>query len=127
MKALNVRVAKAVNLLLQRRGRLFVDRFHRRVLTTARSVRNTIIYVLANFRKHHASEARRGWLIDPCSSARYFADFFEGNPVDPRFTLFPNPAGSPVVSARTWLLKTAWKRLGPISLHDHPRPREAQG
>ncbi|HEY3358468.1 MAG TPA: transposase, partial [Polyangia bacterium] len=63
-----IRVALAVNRLLARRGPVWGDRYHRRDLTTPREVRNALVYVLCNARKHGRPVAD----LDPCSSARWF-------------------------------------------------------
>jgi putative transposase len=52
MQGLSIRVARAVNAQLGRRGRLFADRYHARALTTPRTVRLALRYVLLNLRKH---------------------------------------------------------------------------
>ncbi len=68
MQGLGVRVARAVNGLLFRRGALWSDRYYARALTSPRAVRHAVRYVLNNFRKH--GEQVRGDR-DPCSSAVY--------------------------------------------------------
>jgi putative transposase len=72
MQGLSISVARRVNRLLGRHGRFWVDRFHARALENPRSVRNALVYVLANFRKHAARRYPDG--IDrfssaPCSTA----------------------------------------------------------
>ena len=52
MQGLSIRVARAVNAQLGRSGKLFVDRYHARALTTPRTVRLALRYVLLNVRKH---------------------------------------------------------------------------
>jgi hypothetical protein len=47
------------------------DRYHRRDLTSARQVRNAILYCLANYKKHQGVTDGMP-RIDPCSSARWF-------------------------------------------------------
>jgi REP element-mobilizing transposase RayT len=70
---LSSRVARAVNVLHGRRGRVWRDRYHRRDLKTPREVRNALVYVLMNIRKHARAWARPGPdgipPLDPCSSA----------------------------------------------------------
>jgi REP element-mobilizing transposase RayT len=66
MQGLAVRVTRAVNRLVFRRGKLWSDRFFARDLTSPRAVRNAIGYVLNNFRKHREPVAGR---VDPCASA----------------------------------------------------------
>src|SRR4030095_7641426 len=68
VRGLAIRVAKAVNCALGRRGHVWGDRYHARLLRTPREVRNALVYVLNNFRKH--IRGARG--LDPRSSARWF-------------------------------------------------------
>lgn len=70
VQGLAIRVARHVNALLNIRGRFWGDRFHSHELTSPREVRNAIVYVLMNVKKH-----LRGWIdcgADPCSSAPWF-------------------------------------------------------
>ena len=60
MRGLAIRVALAVNRALRRRGRVWSDRYHARALRTPREVRNGLVYVLANWKKHlRVPRARR--------------------------------------------------------------------
>ena len=68
MRGLAIRIARAVNGALGRRGPVWDERYHARALTTPRAVRHAIVYVLMNFKKH----ATRGGEIDPCSSGAWF-------------------------------------------------------
>jgi REP element-mobilizing transposase RayT len=120
LRGLCIRIARAVNQLLNRRGRFFADRWHGRALTSPRQVRNALVYVLANFRKHHPT-ARPG--IDPYSSAPYCHDFIEF-PHGPPAARFPHPL-TPLddpasVVAQSWLLSKGWKRNGKLSLSERP-------
>ena len=47
-----------VNQMTVRRGALFRDRHHRHALKTPREVRNALVYVLFNARKHEHADAR---------------------------------------------------------------------
>jgi len=68
VRALLVRIARALNRLWQRVGSIVADRFHERALRTPTEVRNSLVYVLQNSRKHgiHASGP------DPYSSGPWF-------------------------------------------------------
>jgi REP element-mobilizing transposase RayT len=74
MQGLAVRLARAINKILGRTGKLFKERYHARVLRKPLHVRNTLRYVLLNAR-HHAAERgeklARYW-VDPFSSAPWF-------------------------------------------------------
>jgi REP element-mobilizing transposase RayT len=49
-----IRIAKQINKLTGRQGRVFKDRYHARVLRSPSEVRNSRSYILNNFRKHLA-------------------------------------------------------------------------
>lgn len=53
MKGLGVRIAKHLNKLMQRRGRVLGDRYHSRLLKTPTEVKRVRHYLLDNGRKHH--------------------------------------------------------------------------
>jgi REP element-mobilizing transposase RayT len=115
VKGFKVSVARRANAALGRKGTVFRDRFHQRIITTPTQCRHTLAYVLNN-QRHHAYEERasypRGWL-DPHSSARYF-DGWLGRPAPP-----PDGDDAPVAAARSWMLRVGWRRGGgPISA-DH--------
>ncbi|MCE2392790.1 MAG: transposase [Proteobacteria bacterium] len=59
MRALGQRVAHAVNRACRRRGPVLDGRYHLRVLSTPRQVRNALAYVLLNARKHGWGRGRR--------------------------------------------------------------------
>jgi hypothetical protein len=109
LQGLAIRVAKAVNRALKRRGAVWTDRYHARALTTPRAVRHALVYVLQNFRKHRAG----GCGPDRCSSAAWFAGWKDQR--------VPLPSGSPVATARTWLARWGWRRLGLIDVDEGPR------
>ncbi|MEW6272832.1 MAG: transposase [Thermodesulfobacteriota bacterium] len=110
MRGLAIRCALAVNRALRRTGALWADRYHASALRTPRAVRNALVYVLANARKHLGAVAG----LDPCSSARWFDGFREPVPIKLQL---PAPTRPP----RTWLLRVGWRRHGLLSLDDGPR------
>ncbi len=111
VQGLAIRMARAINRVLKRMGKVWSDRYHRRDLATPREVRSALVYVLNNFRKH-ATAART---IEPCSSARWFHGWRDLR----RFA--PRGEAPPVLSPRTWLLGTGWHRLGLIASMERPR------
>jgi REP element-mobilizing transposase RayT len=113
MRGVAIRVARAVNRALGRRGSVWSDRYHARPLPTPRTVRNALIYVLANARKHLRAIAG----IDPCSSAPWFDGYRDRH---------VRPASCPLVRPpRTWLLRVGWRRGGGLlSVDDAPRLRD---
>jgi hypothetical protein len=123
MRGLGVSLARRLNRLIFRRGRVSADRWHSRVLGTPRAVRHAIVYVLGNFRKH----GEAGGVIDPYSSAPYFYDFAECGgkapiEIEPRIVgTALRRQGPPIEPPETWLLAIGWMRHGKVSLHDSPR------
>jgi REP element-mobilizing transposase RayT len=70
MKGLSVRIARGMNHLMKRRGRVIGDRYHARPLRTPTEVKRALAYVRDNARKHAAAWGDRlppRW-IDPYSS-----------------------------------------------------------
>src|SRR6185369_45059 len=110
VRGLMVRIARRVNRLLRRRGRFWADRWHGRDLEGPRQVRHALVYVLQNRKKH----ARRA-ALDPLSSAAVFDGFSTALP-----SAFRSIGPPCVVSARTWLLKSGWRRWGLIALSEGP-------
>jgi putative transposase len=125
MSGLSIRLAGALNRLLERRGKFWTDRWRGRPLTTAREVRDALVFVLANFRLHTQGALPAG--IDGCSSAAWF-DGFVGRRPDaaplPVAAGIPLDAGVdvPVVPAETALLKSEWRALGLIGPTEKPKP-----
>jgi hypothetical protein len=118
MQALGVRLARRLNRLFGRRGRVFADRFHLRPLRTPLEVRRALAYVLNNFRRHadERGPALPLTFLDPCSSAAWFdgwhVDWIHARP-DPRAFRDPWPDLPPgVVRARSVLLMRLWRRHG---------------
>jgi len=116
MKSVAARLARAVNRVFGRTGRVLADRYHLHSLKTPREVRNALRYVLLNAR-HHASRLSRRVQLDAASSARWFDGWIKGWEV-PRDT----SGTSPVARARTWLLNLGWRRCGLIDPADVPGP-----
>jgi REP element-mobilizing transposase RayT len=116
MKAIGARVARAVDRVLRRRGRMLRDRYHLRILKTPREVRRALNYVLNNARKHLGARAPRVGRVDPASSGRWFTGWREGI-----VALARSPA--PVARARTWLLRVGWQRHGLLDPSEVPGRR----
>jgi putative transposase len=62
VQGLSIRIAKAVNKVLARRGKVFAERYHAHALRTPTEVANAIDYVLGNGRIH---AERRGRAVHP--------------------------------------------------------------
>ena len=112
VRGLAIRLARAVNRVLGRRGQVFADRYHARALSTPRAVRHALVYVLMNFTKH----SRTGTELDPCSSAAWFSGWSTRPDVTPT-------EPQPVAVARTWLARVGWLRHGRIQPAEHPKIR----
>ena len=114
MKGLLVRVAKALNKLWGRRGKVTRERFHESILKSPTQVRNAIAYVLKNSRRHRV---RLKDPFDPYSSCKAFKGWKET-------WIFPTheEGAPPVVPPRTWMLREGWARVGKISYSKIPGP-----
>ena len=117
MKSIGSRLARAVNRMFGRSGRVLTDRYHLHVLRTPREVRNAITYVLLNARRHLAKTGRPPLprpAIDPASSGRFFSGW------NRRFHPVSSPRPPPVSPPRTWLLSMGWRRHGLVSFAEVP-------
>lgn len=118
VQGLAVRIARALNRMMQRTGKVFADRYHDRVLATPRQVRNALLYVLNNARKHGVLAP--GALLDACSSAAAFDGWRGAHAERQRLARAHAP---PVVAPRTWLLAIGWQRAGgPLDPDHRPGP-----
>ncbi len=119
VQGFKVRVAKAVNKAMGRRGAVFTDRYHARTITTPTQCRHTLSYVLSN-QRHHAYAERASYpagRVDPCSSALTLTGWTVARVRSwanaPPTPLDDRPAVAP---PSTWLLRGGWQRGGgPIS------------
>jgi REP element-mobilizing transposase RayT len=117
LQGLLVRIARALNKLWGRRGTVFADRYHDRILKTPREVKNAIRYVLGNGKKHERDgrQVRVGAAADVFSSAPWFDGYREtvrwrGLEATVR----------PVTDSKTWMLTKGWRRHGLLSVHELP-------
>jgi putative transposase len=113
MQWLNARIARTVNRTLRARGSVWRERYHARELRTPRSVRNAIVYVLMNAKKHGHRFASG---IDALSSAPWFDGF--------AMTVKRAASESPVRAPRTWLAGIGWRKRGLIRADERPRSPE---
>ena len=134
MQGLAIRIARRVNALVRRSGKLWADRFFSRELGSPRAVKHALAYVFNNFRKHSTQSAPNAWAfrIDPYSSAPYFRGFQEltgraacelpenrSLPLVPHGVPPPHSAAEvPIVPAQTWLAKGGWRRAGAIAFSE---------
>jgi REP element-mobilizing transposase RayT len=120
MQRINNLTARAINRTLRRKGSLFAYRYHATPITNPRQARNTLAYVLNNWRRHsedESSHAMRYVAIDTYATGYAFAGWSG-------VTLHA-PAGHPTLpvdEARTWLLAVGWTRHGKIDEWMTPGP-----
>lgn len=124
MQGLTIRVARATNRQLRRKGAVFADRYHSRALKSPRAVRMALRYVLLNARKHERAVVPAGF-IDPCSSSPWFAGFarppslaFGASAVRAQWAQHGTEA--PVAAPHSWLLRIGYTRAGPFDLDEGP-------
>jgi len=117
-KGISVRIARKLNALMDRRGAVFSDRYHSRILRTPLEVKRVLLYIVNNARRHAAQrgETRPSGWSDVFSSAPFFDGYREG-PVS-----FPKPiiGPTPVACAKSWLVTRGWRRHGLVSIDDVP-------
>ena len=113
MMSIASRVARAVNRVLGRSGRVLRDRYHLRVLRTPLEVRRALAYVLLNARKHLGARAPRVGSVDPASSGAWFQGWRDGAQALAR-------APAPVARALSWLLREGWRRHGLLDPSEVP-------
>ena len=114
MQGFAISAAKRLNRALGRAsGRVFRYRYHATAVTSPTQARNTLAYVLNNWKKHGANPGH--WRVDPYSSAWQFTGWAtphgQAPPKEPL----------PVVAQVTWLLREGWARAGAIRIGDLPR------
>ncbi len=89
IQGLSIRVARAVNRVLQRSGKVFADRYHAHQLRSPTETANAIAYVLGNAMIHAARRGRR----------------LDADAVD---LLTSYGHRQLVAQPRTWLLRIGW-------------------
>jgi REP element-mobilizing transposase RayT len=144
LQGLSIRVARAVNRRIERKGRLFADRYHARALTTPRAVQFALRYVLLNARKHARTPSGRAGarpttaspitqhgiaigFIDGCSSAPWYRGFsrpdelaFGARQARDEWRRASGSSDPPVVRPDTWLLRTGLRRIAAFDIDELP-------
>src|SRR5690349_11585043 len=107
-KLLNREITIERKLTMRRRGKVFVDRYHMEIIKTPRQARNSLAYVLNNWRKHR-EDSTRTWAIDPFSTGVLFAGWREreGEPLMMKYRDTYQPLF--VWLPKTWLLYEGWR------------------
>jgi hypothetical protein len=88
MQGFSIRVAKGLNAMMKRAGRVLADRYHAHVLKTPTETRRAVLYVRNNHRRHMAQAGN--------PLPRGYVDHFSSDGPD---IALPPP--------RTWLLERA--------------------
>jgi putative transposase len=104
VSGLVIAFAKRLNMMLERKGKVWADRWHGRELVTPQAVRNVLVYVFRNVAKHGMKIYGRDF-ADPFSSAWRFRGWTR--PV----LGFPQLGTWPDTRARTWLLGVGWHTI----------------
>jgi len=95
LQGLAVRIARGLNRMMARRGKVLADRYHGHVLRTPSEVARAVAYVLGNVFVH---ASRRG-------------EHIAGLEPDEFSSAVAGATGPPLVApARTWLLTIGWTR-----------------
>ena len=119
MMSIGARIGRAVRRVFGGRGPVLKERYHQRVVRSPREVRNALVYVMLNARKHAAALGREVLKhvtsVDPASSGRWFIGWTRALP--------PSQDEPAVAAPRTWLLRVGWRRHGLIDPSEIPGPR----
>jgi REP element-mobilizing transposase RayT len=130
MQGFQISAARHINSALgdgkqPRRGKVFGDRYHLKVITTPTQARNALSYLLNNWRHH--KEDRNGlaatWLVDPFSTGILFPDWIERQDEPWMWPMRETYDPLMVFRPRTWLLAEGWKKAGTISYRAVPGAR----
>ena len=120
MHGLGVRLARGINRMLDKKGRVLGDRYHARALRTPREVRNVLAYVLLNARRH-GRVGPDAW--DLASSAIVFDGWRGAAPERDVVPEVLEEIAGTRAPPRVWLLTTGWRRRGLIDPTSTPGPR----
>jgi len=113
-----IRFSLRMNALFGRTfGKNWGDRYHRHDLRTPREVRNALVYVLMNAKKHGGA-ARDARFLDPMSSANE-NDVWADVVLD---ATAERACGPP----RFWLLAAGWKKKGLLRSDEAPQSARAR-
>jgi hypothetical protein len=127
LQGLSIRIARAVNRVLDRHGRLFGDRYQSRVLSSPDAVKSALAYLLLEARGERSRSSAP--IPDRCSSAEWFDGFAPqraGATARPGRTNGERSAkDAPVVPAKSWLLSVGFKRAGLLAASDAPAKKSA--
>lgn len=108
MQGLGIRLARALNKLIGRKGQVFEDRYHARVLRSPREAYNAIRYVMRN---HEVHAKRDGRTVSPRPDSYAVGpdDLATPRSLWRRLGIERPPITSPI----GWLLRQGWLRGAP--------------
>jgi REP element-mobilizing transposase RayT len=121
MRSLTIRSAQAIQHAFGIDGRIFAHRYHAVQILTARQARNSLAYVVNNWRRHREDLVNARAMaakVDPYSSGLAFTGW-KGSP---RWRIPTDLDLLPVSEARTNLLARDWKRFGLIDPSERSGP-----
>ncbi len=113
MISLKTRIARRVNKYFGRVGKFFSDRYHVVVMRKVNQVRRTLLYVLANAKKHGVYLASA---IDRFSSGHWYRHWLEEPEAPPGIAELE----CPTQPLECMLLHQGAHQLGRLSIHDIP-------
>jgi len=122
MQAFCIRVARGLNRLAGRKGSVFTERYHVRLLTTPAEVRNARAYVINNDRRHAAARGQHvdsGW-VDPCSSWAWFGGWRDLPRALERAAVKERQGPPLAAEPAGWLLRVGWRRRGLVAVGETP-------
>jgi hypothetical protein len=104
MQGLSIRIARGVNRVLGRAGRFYQDRYDAKVLANGKDVHRALAFVV--------SGGGEGGADDGFSSLPWFED--GGMRRSPAAEKLAKKHASPIAPARTRLLASGWRKVGPL-------------
>ncbi|MBL8901002.1 MAG: transposase [Planctomycetes bacterium] len=117
MNALLSPLARALNKLWGRRGKVFPERYHEEVISTPTQAPNALRYVLQNGKKDG---------VVPSNSINLYSSSlaFDGWMERPSIPSIPAaPVVATVAPASTWMLTTGWRRHGLLGIRELPHTK----
>jgi REP element-mobilizing transposase RayT len=121
MQSFAINAARAISVAWGRAGKVWAHRYHATQITSPRQARNTLAYVLNNWRRHQQDFANGRMLtakIDEFSTAILFTGWVGR----PRWACPKGYVPLPASPPRTDLLARAWQRFGLIDPFEAPGP-----
>jgi REP element-mobilizing transposase RayT len=121
MQSFAINAARAIQVELGIRGKVFAYRYHATQIRTPFHARHALAYILNNWRRHRedlATERTRAASIDPYASGPSFDGWAGGK----RFAMPADYTPLPVSPPRTELLRFDWTLHGLIDVFECPGP-----